>query len=357
MTWISTKRRKLRMPTTMRHRGLDTRRREHNHRENAFAETWEQENERRPGVNFGQGMLQDLLAKRSEKWPYYPCLRKVIDNRDAAIVATVVQWLGTNVGMSFLEEALKRCGFRIERDPRWEHKGGEFCSKCRGKDRWRHGERGEVICGWCGIGKPVATMRNSKGEPAMAVPAEVDGNGTDGEDDDFSNDMSLVEAGRKLIDAMEGRSLRKTFSSGIAVNQAFHEFKHVVEREEKIEVEPMPRVAWPPPTIRTAATECPFCKATLQVYVPNSAEEELQAAQHALEAYRFESQAAICRAVTEKEEAQAALERAKGTVRRLSTHLLDALIEDCIHDDWLLRALQPELEALCAAIERAKEAR
>ena len=303
MTWISTKRRKLRMPTVMRHRGIDTRRRERNHRENAFAETWEQENERRPGLNFGQGMLQDLLAQRSEKWPHYPSLRKVVDNRDAAIVATVVQWLGTNVGMSFLGEALKRCGFRIERDPAWERKGGDFCSQCRGKDRWRHepgAARGEVTCGWCGIGKPIATMRNSKGEPAMVTAA-----------------AAAVE-----------------------------------------------------PTIRVAVVKCPACRSTLQVCVEEgvsvpeatllerpavcSEVSELEAAQHALEAYKFESESALCRAVTEKEEAQAALERAKGTVRRLSTHLLDTLIEDCIHDVWLLRALQPELEALCDAIERAK---
>lgn len=33
--------------------------------------------------------------------------------RDRIVAATVVQWLGSNVGMSFLEMALKRCGYKI----------------------------------------------------------------------------------------------------------------------------------------------------------------------------------------------------------------------------------------------------
>lgn len=33
--------------------------------------------------------------------------------RDATIAATLIQWLGTNVGFSFMEESLKRCGYKI----------------------------------------------------------------------------------------------------------------------------------------------------------------------------------------------------------------------------------------------------
>lgn len=29
------------------------------------------------------------------------------------MAATVVQWLGSNIGMSFLEESLERCGYKI----------------------------------------------------------------------------------------------------------------------------------------------------------------------------------------------------------------------------------------------------
>ena len=33
--------------------------------------------------------------------------------RDRIVAATVVQWLGSNCGMSFLREALRRCGYRV----------------------------------------------------------------------------------------------------------------------------------------------------------------------------------------------------------------------------------------------------
>ena len=33
--------------------------------------------------------------------------------RDDQIAATVIQWLGSNVGFSFLQEALGKCGFMI----------------------------------------------------------------------------------------------------------------------------------------------------------------------------------------------------------------------------------------------------
>jgi hypothetical protein len=40
--------------------------------------------------------------------------------REVAIMASLIQWLGTNVGFAFLESALKRCGYRIERITRHE---------------------------------------------------------------------------------------------------------------------------------------------------------------------------------------------------------------------------------------------
>ena len=38
--------------------------------------------------------------------------------RDRIVAATVIQWLGSNVGFGFLEEALRKCGYRIERSSR-----------------------------------------------------------------------------------------------------------------------------------------------------------------------------------------------------------------------------------------------
>lgn len=35
--------------------------------------------------------------------------------RDKQVAATVVQWLGSNVGRAFVEEIFKSCGYRIEK--------------------------------------------------------------------------------------------------------------------------------------------------------------------------------------------------------------------------------------------------
>ncbi len=36
-----------------------------------------------------------------------------ITKNDRVIVATVIQWLGTNIGFNFLERTLKKCGYKI----------------------------------------------------------------------------------------------------------------------------------------------------------------------------------------------------------------------------------------------------
>jgi hypothetical protein len=74
----------------------------------AFYQQWKIENYPHPGINNGQGILQDLFIERrniyQDKWV------EVINDRDRKIVATIIQWLGTNVGMSFLNSALERFG-------------------------------------------------------------------------------------------------------------------------------------------------------------------------------------------------------------------------------------------------------
>lgn len=85
-----------------------------NPREKAFYEQWLKENEPRPGLNFGQGILQDLFIERGEDSPFTKKWITEITNRDRMIAATVIQWLGTNCGMAFLYDALKRFGARIE---------------------------------------------------------------------------------------------------------------------------------------------------------------------------------------------------------------------------------------------------
>ncbi len=74
-------------------------------REKGFADRWEEENEGKPYRNYGQGLLDALL-------PDYMSATV----RDKFVAATVVQWLGSNCGMSFLHEALKPSGNEIHRE-------------------------------------------------------------------------------------------------------------------------------------------------------------------------------------------------------------------------------------------------
>jgi len=84
--------------------------------ENALSEHWVKENKKRGGINFGHGILQDLFFERLGH-PFNimavaHCFLK-ITNRDRLITATVIQWLGTNVGFCWLKEALSKAGYDI----------------------------------------------------------------------------------------------------------------------------------------------------------------------------------------------------------------------------------------------------
>lgn len=57
-------------------------------RESAFAEQWRKEQE--------WGLLGHLLSKDNTEVSY--------SDRDAEVAATVIQWLGTNVGQGFLRK-------------------------------------------------------------------------------------------------------------------------------------------------------------------------------------------------------------------------------------------------------------
>lgn len=85
---------------------------ENNEREKAFFEQWLKENEPVTGVNHGHGILQDLFIE-STGFLGQTKVIELINERDRYIVATIIQWLGTNVGMSFLHAALERFGARI----------------------------------------------------------------------------------------------------------------------------------------------------------------------------------------------------------------------------------------------------
>lgn len=68
----------------------------------AFAQEWEKENER----NSRPSLLELLLDGDGQK----------VSGRDRYVAATVVQWLGTNVGFSFLVTCLKAGGYSLVRN-------------------------------------------------------------------------------------------------------------------------------------------------------------------------------------------------------------------------------------------------
>lgn len=95
--------------------------------EEAFYLQWVKENNPVYGVNNGHGMLQDLLIQNDNPMMPFSAGGKVlefIDARDRKIVATVIQWLGSNCGMSFLSESLRIVGARIIFDKDKAQDGG-----------------------------------------------------------------------------------------------------------------------------------------------------------------------------------------------------------------------------------------
>ncbi|MNL07833.1 hypothetical protein D3C87_1285260 [compost metagenome] len=90
--------------------GIGLKRLEFNEREKAFHEQWLKENIPSHGINHGNGILQDLFISYAEQ-----SKREVIilSKRERMIVATVIQWLGSNVGMCFLEETFKKIGYKL----------------------------------------------------------------------------------------------------------------------------------------------------------------------------------------------------------------------------------------------------
>ncbi len=77
----------------MKHVGLSAHRlskEANNPREVAFSEQWKEENQGGAGGN----LLQSLVP--------------LADQRDATVAATIIQWLGSNVGMCFLLDVIMK---------------------------------------------------------------------------------------------------------------------------------------------------------------------------------------------------------------------------------------------------------
>lgn len=85
------------MRVKKKHQGLHPYRYKDNPMENRFAAKWQEENDR----TIGNGLLEYLLGDGSK------AARDVTD-RDRLVAATVVQWLGSQVGQHFLKKVLRK---------------------------------------------------------------------------------------------------------------------------------------------------------------------------------------------------------------------------------------------------------
>lgn len=79
--------------------------------EKSLLELWQRENENRVGVNFGNGLLQGLFCKRDDNGSMEEL--HTVTNSERMVAASVVQWLGTNVGRCFLEQAFNAAGWTL----------------------------------------------------------------------------------------------------------------------------------------------------------------------------------------------------------------------------------------------------
>lgn len=76
-------------------------------REKAFANSWVEENKTQRYHMFGPvcSRLEMLMVKDDRLIP--------VSQETATAVATIIQWLGTNIGRAFLDGALKKFGYHI----------------------------------------------------------------------------------------------------------------------------------------------------------------------------------------------------------------------------------------------------
>lgn len=75
-------------------------------REKALADRWEDDNPP-VGSRGTQPVLNALIPDCTQ--------------RDASVAATVVQWMGSQVGFAFLQEALAQAGLEIVKSPKKTH--------------------------------------------------------------------------------------------------------------------------------------------------------------------------------------------------------------------------------------------
>jgi len=91
---------------TVKHHGRFRHRLESNALESIFAARWETENARGNGRR--NGVLELSMHSNGDGHVKEPCTQE-----EATVAATVVQWLGSPVGFSWLRDTLKDAGFVI----------------------------------------------------------------------------------------------------------------------------------------------------------------------------------------------------------------------------------------------------
>ena len=103
----------------VQHKGIFFNRTKELPREAALQQAWEKHNlesERYSGSGC-RDFLESLFTDRGKSfglWWFRSRKLKTISNRDRMIVATVIQWLGSNVGFNFLSQALLSAGYVVK---------------------------------------------------------------------------------------------------------------------------------------------------------------------------------------------------------------------------------------------------
>lgn len=78
-----------------------------NEAERVYYELWEKENERHPGINGGYTLIEHLLCPSDSKRCRLTGMHQPdsVSQHDMTIATTIIQWLGTNCGLCFMQTA------------------------------------------------------------------------------------------------------------------------------------------------------------------------------------------------------------------------------------------------------------
>lgn len=92
--------------------------------ERSFAEQWREQNDQFGDTYSNPAMLRVLLSEPEGPGEMHRKPIVEVTQEVASTAATLMQWLGTNVGWAFMESALRRCGYKIVRDESARKDGG-----------------------------------------------------------------------------------------------------------------------------------------------------------------------------------------------------------------------------------------